>query len=105
MANEMEASIAVTDSRCDIESVADQTVHAIVERVGRIRSSTFGISALVRGYGEITRLPHSMYLGIPEEPLYTETMQHEDERGIGTAFSRDVEHHARRHPYISRLHH
>ena len=40
MANEMEASIAVTDSRYDIECVADQSVYAIVGIVGWIRSST-----------------------------------------------------------------
>jgi hypothetical protein len=100
MANKMEASIAVTDSRYDIEGVADQTVHTIVGRVGQIRSSTFGISALVRGYGEITRLPHRVYLGIPEEPRCAETMQHEDERCIVVTIDRHIEHHAGCRSYI-----
>jgi hypothetical protein len=66
--NKMETPVAMTNGGYDIECVANQSVHTVTGAIGRIGPGTGRMAALVRGNGEIARLPHSMHLGIPEEP-------------------------------------
>jgi len=50
--------------------------------IGWIGTRTDGIAALVRRYCKIPCLSCRVDLRIPEGPLYTETIQHDDERDI-----------------------
>jgi hypothetical protein len=68
----VETPVAIANGSYDIECVVNQPVHMVTGVIGRIRSSACGISPLVRGYGVVAGLPHSVDLRIPEEPRHAE---------------------------------
>jgi len=95
--------IAVSDDRHDIERFADQSIDMIPTMIGWIGTRTGGIAALVRRYCKIPCLSCRVDLRIPEEPRYTETIQHDDERDIVHAADRYVEDHAQCRLYAACL--